>query len=184
MAKKTLSTGRTMMRAVWVPVMLGTTRFSEPSFSVLATSRVGNVLPPSVDRRISTRLALMPAAVVPATFQVTVCVDPVFHETAVLGLVTSNAAPVSTTVTFMSSQLTAPPLLRLSRTVTRKFSARLVVGSRSPGDVVLSNRSASRGKVRVGLVVGGVASQDGTGAVVGRGEGLRRPPGRVLPSSR
>ena len=43
-------------------------------------------------------------------------------------LVTANGAPVAATVTAMSSVLTPPPPVRLSRTVSRKFMVRATVG--------------------------------------------------------
>ena len=70
-SKKILPTASTFIRAVDVGV-LGIKTDSEPSLAVLAARTVGNVLPPSVEREILTFAALTGAAVVLATFQVTV----------------------------------------------------------------------------------------------------------------
>ena len=45
---------------------------------MLAASTYGYVWPPSVDRQIFTLAVLIGATSVPATFQVTVCVEPPF----------------------------------------------------------------------------------------------------------
>ena len=71
MSKKMLPTASTLMRAV-VVVTFAIVTDSVPSFAVLAARTVGNVTPPSVDNEIFTLAALTGAAVVPATFQVTV----------------------------------------------------------------------------------------------------------------
>src|SRR5687768_11470664 len=97
----------------------------------------------------------MPLPVVPATFQVTFCDDPPTQETAVLGAVTANAAPVFTTTYVTSSVVTPPPPRRLSRAITRHLNAvRATAGSFSPTANVLFTRFDSRGTVRCGLVVG------------------------------
>src|SRR5450432_4183734 len=70
-SKKILPTASTFIRAVDVGV-LGIKTDAEPLLGVLATRTVGNVLPPSVEREILTFAALTGAAVVLATFQVTV----------------------------------------------------------------------------------------------------------------
>src|SRR5262249_13794258 len=115
---------------------------------------VGKVLPPSVDRRMLTKAALIGAAAVPETFHVTVRAVPAAQETAVLGAGSAKAAPLSTTVSLASARLTPPPPAWLSRTLTWKLRARLVVGRLSPRLVVLLIRLESLGKVRVGLAVG------------------------------
>ena len=70
-SKKILPTASTFIRAVDVGV-LGIETDWVPSLGVLARRVVGNVLPPSVEREILTFAALTGAAVVLATFQVTV----------------------------------------------------------------------------------------------------------------
>ena len=57
---------------------------------VEAASVVGKVLPPSVESSIATLAQLTGAAVVPATFQVTVCALLPAQVTAVFGWVTAN----------------------------------------------------------------------------------------------
>src|SRR5262249_27433103 len=96
--------------------------------------------------------ALMGAAVVPATFQVTVVK---FENTPPLlcDVITNGPAP-PTTLTDISEVFTPPPPARLSRAVTRKFSVRDVVGMTSPIVSVLFNKFCRRGKIRVGLAVG------------------------------
>jgi len=71
MSKKMLPTASTFIRAVVVGV-LGIETDSLPSFAVLARRVVGKVLPPSVETEILTLAALTGAAVVLATFHVTV----------------------------------------------------------------------------------------------------------------
>ena len=61
----------TMTRAL-VVVMLGIVTDWLPSLGVAVRRVVGNVAPPSFDNRMSTLGALTGAAVVPATFHVTV----------------------------------------------------------------------------------------------------------------
>ena len=51
---------------------LGRTKSAEPSLGVFPTRSVGNVRPPSVDRRTLTKRVLIPLTFVPATFQFTV----------------------------------------------------------------------------------------------------------------
>jgi hypothetical protein len=54
----------------------------------------------------------------------------------------------------MSAVFTPPPPARLSRAVTRKFIARVVVGITSPMASVLFSKSCSRGNTRAGMLVG------------------------------
>src|SRR5690349_12427026 len=110
------------------------TTVSAPSFGVLVASVIGNVLPPLVESKIFTVAALTGAAVVSATFQVTVR-DP-DHVTPAAGAVTVNGPAACTTVTCVSAEFTPPPPARLSRAVTRKFIVRFVVGSFSPATLV------------------------------------------------
>src|ERR1041384_4016819 len=70
-SKKILPTASTFILAVVVGV-LGIVTASLPSLAVLAT-RVLKVAPPSVEMDIFTLAQLTGDAVVPATFQVTVC---------------------------------------------------------------------------------------------------------------
>ena len=92
-----------------VPARFGTVMDCDPSFGVAARIVTGYVFPPSVDNKISTLAALTPLAVVPATFHVTVCVDPPAHVTAVFGALTVNGPAVPLTVMIMSSLLFAGP---------------------------------------------------------------------------
>ena len=147
-----------MIRA-WEVERSGRRMLSEPSLGVLVASRTGNVAPPLVESRRSTVAALTGAAVVPATFQVTVRAPD--QTTAVFGAVTTNGPAAPATVTVMSSVATPPPPARWSRAVTRKCSVRDVVGSLSPTTVVLFSNSDQRGKVRAGLFVGGKTLKSG-----------------------
>ena len=70
-SKKILPTASTFILAV-VLAPTGIVKASEPSFAVLAAKTVGNVFPPSVDNDILTFAQLTGAAVVLATFHVTV----------------------------------------------------------------------------------------------------------------
>src|SRR5687767_5372354 len=97
-SKKMLPTPWTFTRAV-VVFSTGTLTACEPSFGVLAIRVVGNVSPPSVDRRMATFAVLMGAAVVPATSQVTVSVPPDAHATLVFGAVTRNGPAADWTET-------------------------------------------------------------------------------------
>ena len=72
MSKKMLPTASTLMRAV-VVLTFGTMMVWLPSLGVLSAMTMGNVWPPSVDSEILTLAALMGAALVPLTAQVTVC---------------------------------------------------------------------------------------------------------------
>jgi len=132
-AKKTFPTQATRMRAVALPVgVLGTVIACDPSFGVEARSVVGNVCPPSVERSIDTFAQETGAAAVPATFQVTVCVEPPAQSTADAGKVIAKGPAVETEVTVVVSEFTPPPPPRLSRAVRRKFIVRDVVGIVSP----------------------------------------------------
>src|SRR3954452_10807770 len=75
MSKKMFPTASTLIRAFFVGVF-GTTTLWEPSFAVDAASTYGYVCPPSTDSEIFTLAVEMGAALVPATFHVTVCVEP------------------------------------------------------------------------------------------------------------
>ena len=71
MSKNILPTASTFILAVVVE-MFGIATDSEPSLAVEFASTVGKVCPPSVDNKIRTFAALTGAAVVLATFQVTI----------------------------------------------------------------------------------------------------------------
>jgi len=100
-SKKILPTASTLIRAVDVGAS-GIKTDAEPLLAVLAVRMVGKVLPPSVDSEIFTFAALTGAAVVLATFQVTVKLLSAGILTAVLGAVTLNGPEVLVTVTAMS----------------------------------------------------------------------------------
>jgi hypothetical protein len=89
-----------------------------------------------------------------ATFQVTACVEPAAHVTAVLGAVTVNGPASLRTLSCMVSMAVPPPPARLSRAVTRNVIVRVVVGSSSPMVLVLDKMSESLGNVRDGEEVG------------------------------
>src|SRR5215212_2735854 len=97
MSKNIFPAASTFILAV-VVALLGTVMFSVPSFAVLASSTVGKVFPPSVERDILTLAQFIGAPLVPLTFHVTVCVEPPAQVTAVFGAVTVNAPPVFATV--------------------------------------------------------------------------------------
>ena len=82
--------------------------------------------PPSFESEIFTLPQLTGAAVVPATFQVTVCVVKAVQLTEVLGAVTVNGPEVFVTVIFFDTSLYITPLppIRLSLTVNLKSSNR------------------------------------------------------------
>ena len=91
------------------------------------------------------------AAVVLATFQVTVCAEPAAQATAVFGAVSTKGPALALALNASTGLLLMPPTtpckpLWASRTVTRKFSGRVVVGSVSPMVVVPASRSLRRGK--------------------------------------
>jgi hypothetical protein len=74
-SKKILLAHFTFHRAVVVAI-LGTVTEAEPLFATLEATVLGKVLPPSVDTKILTLAQLTGAAVVLATFHVTVWVEP------------------------------------------------------------------------------------------------------------
>ncbi len=86
---------------------------------MLASSTVGYVCPPSVERLIFTFASLIGASAVPATFHVIVCVERPGHVTAVFGAVTRNG-PAPGASSSVVSALFVPP--RPSRAVKRKCS--------------------------------------------------------------
>ncbi len=106
-SKKILPTASTFILAV-VLAPTGIVTACEPSFAVLAAKTVGKVCPPSVDNEILTFAQLTGAAVVFATFHVTVCVELPAHETFVFGAVTENGPEVLLTVTIISSNWVCP----------------------------------------------------------------------------
>ena len=77
-SKKTLPTASTLTRAC-VVATFGSVTACEPSFGVLAASTIGYVWPPSVESEIFTFAVLTGGGSVPATFQVTVRVEPAVH---------------------------------------------------------------------------------------------------------
>ena len=124
---------------------------------------VGKVVPPSVEREILTFAALTGAAVVPATFQVTVKLLFPGMEIAVLGAVTVKGPGVPLTITFDDVVLMPPPLARLSRAITWNTMVRLMAGSSSPvryppvvagGTLALFSIYCRDGNVLVPLAVG------------------------------
>ena len=70
-------------------------------------------------------------AVVPATFQVTFCVDPAAQLTIVFGVVITNGPAVPLTVTFIKSDTVCPPPALLSLTVNEKFKSLATEGQTS-----------------------------------------------------
>ena len=85
---------------------------SDPSFGVLAASTVGNVRPLSVESEILTFAVFTGAPEVPATFQVTVWVEPPSQLSAVFGCVTTNGPAAVVEVNCMLSEFTPPPFAR------------------------------------------------------------------------
>ena len=152
MSKKTLVAHATLIRAVDV-VTFGSVTDCEPSLGVAAASVVGNVVPPSVDSRMLTLAQFTGDAVVLATFHVTVWVLALPHVTAVLGEVTWNGPAAAVTLKVIDAKSTPPPPIRLSRTVMRKLSARVVFGSVSPMAAAPPRIVDRRGNVRVGLAL-------------------------------
>lgn len=107
-SKKLFPVQATFTCAWLVLVSGGTVVESLPSFGVAAASVLGKVLPPSVERRMSTFARLTGAAVVPATFQVTAWVEPEVQATAVFGVVTAKKPAAASTVTVVVAELTPP----------------------------------------------------------------------------
>ena len=144
---------------------------SEPSLGVLDAKTIGKVAPPSVESKMFTFAVLIPLAVVPATFQVTVAVDPVSHVVLlVAGEVIANAAPVFTTFTAVKTEAVCPPPSTLSLTVKEKFNVRATVETVS--QVVVSvpfNTSENLGMYLVPEVVGGSDLKFGPFVLVGDG---------------
>jgi len=130
-SKKILPTPSILIRPTEVGV-LGIRTDWLPSLGVLASRVVGNVLPPSVEREILTFAALTGAAVVFATFQVTVKFAPPGRVVAVFGAVTAKGPEVLVTVRVDEVELMPPPLARLSRATTWKTIVREIDGSNSP----------------------------------------------------
>src|SRR4051794_21211571 len=115
-SKNTLPIASTLIRPRVVGVF-GIVTESEPSFAVLASSTVGNVWPPSVDRLIFTFAVLMPFASVPATFQVTVVG---WAPPTELGFEVTRNGPVPAASVSTVSSLFVPPFT--SRAVKRMLS--------------------------------------------------------------
>ena len=96
-SKKTFPTASILTRACEV-TPIGIVTSAEPSFGVLAKSTVGKVWPPSVESEILTFATLTGAAVVLATFQVTVWTEPPATWIEVFGDVTLNGPEEFVTV--------------------------------------------------------------------------------------
>ena len=124
MSKKMVSEHFTLTRPCKVPID-GAVMPALPSFAVPASRVVGKVCPPSTDRWMSTLAQLTGAAVVPATFQVTVCALPPAQVGVPVDCeVTRNGPETPSTLTMASSDATPPPPVRLSRAVRRKSISR------------------------------------------------------------
>ena len=102
MSKKTLPTHETRTRARAVGGS-GIVTISVPSLGVVAAREVGKVLPPSVDRSISTSAQFTGATLVPATLHVTVRRLLPLQVSAVLGGVTANGPASAFTVTVVEA---------------------------------------------------------------------------------
>ena len=151
-SKKILPTASIFTLAV-VVTLLGTVIDSVPSLGVLASSTMGNVLPPSVDKLIFTFAQFTGAAFELFTLQVMVCEEPGAQVTAVLGAVTAKGPAVAEMITCISSLVLLPPPLWLSRAVNRKLSVRATEGSTSHLLVLVPPSMEARlGKVRAGTV--------------------------------
>ena len=111
--------------------LLGTVIAWEPSFGVLPMSVIGKLFPPSVDNKIATLAQFTGERFVLLTLQLTVCVDPTGHDTAVFGAVTAKGPALPLTVTSTSSLLLLAPPALLSLTVKRKLSDRATDGRTS-----------------------------------------------------
>src|SRR5690242_679020 len=97
---------------------------------------------------MSTVVALIGAAIVPATFHVTVAGPPPL-TVPLAGAVTRNGPALPTTLTVVSAEDVPPPPARLSRATTRNDIVRVVVGRLFPVVLVPLRMSFSWGKVRV-----------------------------------
>src|ERR1035441_2781706 len=150
-AKKMLPAAWTSIRAAEESIA-GSRTLQTPLLGALLARTIGKERPPSVESRMLTPPALIGALVEPATSQVMVCAPD--HVTPAAGPVTMNGPALVVTVTCMSEEAMAAPLVELSRAVTRKVSVRLVVGSISPRVAVWLRMSDHCGNVRAGLVVG------------------------------
>jgi len=116
-SKKILLTPSILIRPVEVAIFGKRTDWL-PSLGVLAKRVVGKVFPPSVEKEILTFAALTGAAVVFATFQVTVKFVPPGIVIAVFGAVTAKGPEVLVTERVDEVELIPPPLARLSRATT------------------------------------------------------------------
>ena len=115
-----------------VSVEFGKVTLWLPSFGVLASNSVGNVMPPSVDKVMRTSAVPTGATLVLATSQITVVAAPAARVIAVFGAVITNGPASLSTVMAVEASLVPPPPARLSRTVTRKLSVRSTFASTSP----------------------------------------------------
>ena len=105
---------------------------------------------------MSTLAQLTGAAVVPATFQVIVCVlAPTQLIPVLVGFVTTKgpAVPLTVTVTFDVAAVHPPPVA-LSRTVARKVIVLATVGNTSQVKGPFAASAERLGKNLVGFVVG------------------------------
>src|SRR4051812_7245373 len=112
---------------------------------------------------ISTFEQLTGAALLPATFQVTVAVLlPLAAQlVALLCEVTVKGPAEASVFTVTEVWAVQPPPVASSRTITIKFSGRVTLGSTSKGVAAPLTRSAIRGNTRVLAVVGGKERKSG-----------------------
>ena len=112
-----------------------------------------------MDNKISTLGQLTGAAVVLATFQVTVwLLAPAQVIPVRLGLVTEKGPAAEAKVTeTLSLWVVQPPPVALSLTVILKLILRLTLGKTSQVGFILAIKSGKRGKYLVGLVLGAKA---------------------------
>src|SRR5438128_12229183 len=109
-SKKMFPAPSTLMRAESV-LIFGSRTLRKPLLGTFAARTMGKERPPLVESRIFTFVVLTGALVVPATFQVTVCVP--HHVTSVLGEITRKGPAEPAIVTCMLALLTPPPPARL-----------------------------------------------------------------------
>jgi hypothetical protein len=89
MLKKMLPTDSTFTRAIELTA-LGTLIVATPVLGASPASVNGKVLPPSIESNMRTLLQSIGELEVPATFHVTVCVEPASHWLEAMGWVTLN----------------------------------------------------------------------------------------------
>ena len=118
-SKKTLPTASTLMRA-WDVATKGSVTTAEPVFGAAAASTYGQVLPPSVERLSLTLVVPIGATSVPATFHVTVWLEPSSRVAAVDCEVTRKGPVPGARVSTVSAQPMPWPPRWPSRAVSRK----------------------------------------------------------------